>query len=86
MKPFLTNSRPTLIDSLPVKFGKLARLLTTKEQLGENVDEISDRNPLFNETKEESHEEVNFQKSYPFKKKAFLKIIILKYKRHLQMK
>ena len=33
MKPFLTNSRPSLIDSFPKKLGKLARLLTTKEQL-----------------------------------------------------
>ena len=33
MKPFLTNSRPTLIETLPECCLPLAKLLTTDEQL-----------------------------------------------------
>ena len=33
MKPFLTHSRPTLLDTLPVFMSPIARLLTTTEQL-----------------------------------------------------
>lgn len=33
MKPFLTNSRPTLLDTTPLCCAPLARLLTTTEQL-----------------------------------------------------
>lgn len=33
VKPFLTNSRPTLIENLPRKFLPIAKLLTSKEQL-----------------------------------------------------
>lgn len=33
MKPLLTHSRPTLLDTLPVFLGPIARLLTTTEQL-----------------------------------------------------
>lgn len=33
MKPFLTNSRPTLIETLPAFCLPLARILTTTEQL-----------------------------------------------------
>lgn len=33
MKPFLTNSRPTLLETLPSFLTPLARLLTTTEQL-----------------------------------------------------
>uniref|UniRef100_U5EH20 Sodium/hydrogen exchanger n=1 Tax=Corethrella appendiculata TaxID=1370023 RepID=U5EH20_9DIPT len=33
MKPLLTHSRPTLLETLPVCLGPLARLLTTTEQL-----------------------------------------------------
>lgn len=40
MKPFLTNSRPTLLDTTPLCCAPLARLLTTTEQL------TQDRNPL----------------------------------------
>ncbi|XP_063858787.1 sodium/hydrogen exchanger 6-like isoform X2 [Scylla paramamosain] len=40
MKPFLTNSRPTLLDTTPLCCAPLARLLTTTEQL------TQDHNPL----------------------------------------
>ncbi|KAG0711168.1 Sodium/hydrogen exchanger 9 [Chionoecetes opilio] len=40
MKPFLTSSRPTLLDTTPLCCAPLARLLTTTEQL------TQDRNPL----------------------------------------
>lgn len=33
MKPLLTNSRPTLIETLPSFFLPLARILTTTDQL-----------------------------------------------------
>lgn len=33
MKPFLTHSRPTLLETLPVCCNPLARLLTTTEQM-----------------------------------------------------
>lgn len=33
MKPLLTHSRPTLLETLPVCCNPLARLLTTTEQL-----------------------------------------------------
>lgn len=33
MKPLLTHSRPTLLDTLPVFLSPIARLLTTTEQL-----------------------------------------------------
>ena len=33
MKPFLTNSRPTLMETLPKCMTPLARILTTTEQL-----------------------------------------------------
>ena len=33
MKPFLTDSRPTLLETLPVCCNPLARLLTTTAQL-----------------------------------------------------
>lgn len=33
MKPLLTHSRPTLLDTLPVFCTPIARLLTTTEQL-----------------------------------------------------
>jgi hypothetical protein len=48
MKPFLTNSRPTLIDSFPKKLGKLARLLTTKEQLDVSQNGIKNSNKISN--------------------------------------
>ena len=33
MKPFLTNSRPTLLDTTPICCAPIARILTTTEQL-----------------------------------------------------
>lgn len=33
MKPLLTHSRPTLLETLPVCCNPIARLLTTTEQL-----------------------------------------------------
>lgn len=33
MKPFLTHSRPTLLETLPVCCNPIARLLTTTEQI-----------------------------------------------------
>lgn len=33
MKPFLTHSRPTLLETLPVCCNPIARLLTTTEQM-----------------------------------------------------
>ena len=33
MKPFLTNSRPTLLDTTPICCAPLARILTTTDQL-----------------------------------------------------
>lgn len=33
MKPFLTNSRPTLLETLPSFLTPVARILTTTEQL-----------------------------------------------------
>jgi solute carrier family 9 (sodium/hydrogen exchanger), member 6/7 len=33
MKPLLTHSRPTLLETLPVCLSPLARILTTTEQL-----------------------------------------------------
>lgn len=33
MKPLLTHSRPTLLETLPVCCSGIARLLTTTEQL-----------------------------------------------------
>uniref|UniRef100_A0A336LGG0 Sodium/hydrogen exchanger n=1 Tax=Culicoides sonorensis TaxID=179676 RepID=A0A336LGG0_CULSO len=36
MKPFLTHSRPTLLDTMPVFLSPLARLLTTTEQLNQD--------------------------------------------------
>ena len=33
MKPFFTNYRPTLIEVLPQKLHRFAKLFTTKEQL-----------------------------------------------------
>ena len=35
MKPLLTNSRPTLLETLPSCLTPLARLLTTTEQLNQ---------------------------------------------------
>lgn len=35
MKPFLTHSRPTLLETLPVCCTPLARLLTTAQQLSQ---------------------------------------------------
>ncbi|XP_042889455.1 sodium/hydrogen exchanger 7-like isoform X6 [Penaeus japonicus] len=37
MKPFLTNSRPTLLDTTPLCCAPLARILTTTEQLTQNI-------------------------------------------------
>lgn len=36
MKPFLTNSRPTLLETLPEFLTPLARVLTTTEQLNQS--------------------------------------------------
>jgi sodium/hydrogen exchanger-like protein 6/7 len=35
MKPFLTNSRPTLLETLPSFLTPVARVLTTTEQLNQ---------------------------------------------------
>jgi hypothetical protein len=37
LKPFLTHSRPTLMETLPACCLPLAKLLTTEEQLAEVV-------------------------------------------------
>jgi hypothetical protein len=47
MKPFLTNSRPTLIETLPKFLSPLSRILTTTQQLSQsnltrNIDSESD--------------------------------------------
>ncbi|XP_066965843.1 sodium/hydrogen exchanger 6 isoform X4 [Macrobrachium rosenbergii] len=46
MKPFLTNSRPTLLDTLPICCAPLARLLTTTDQLTQDHDPLNDDMPL----------------------------------------
>ncbi|KAK3861528.1 hypothetical protein Pcinc_032517 [Petrolisthes cinctipes] len=46
MKPFLTNSRPTLLDTTPLCCAPLARLLTTTEQLTRDGDPLNDDLPL----------------------------------------
>ncbi|XP_045593385.1 sodium/hydrogen exchanger 7 isoform X4 [Procambarus clarkii] len=46
MKPFLTNSRPTLLDTTPLCCAPLARLLTTTEQLTQDRDPLNDDLPL----------------------------------------
>ncbi|XP_068248504.1 sodium/hydrogen exchanger 7 isoform X2 [Palaemon carinicauda] len=46
MKPFLTNSRPTLLDTLPICCAPLARLLTTTDQLTQDHDPLNDEMPL----------------------------------------
>ncbi|XP_076059888.1 na[+]/H[+] hydrogen exchanger 3 isoform X2 [Oratosquilla oratoria] len=46
MKPFLTNSRPTLLDTMPVCCNPIARLLTTTEQLTREMDPLNDDMPL----------------------------------------
>ncbi|RNA42988.1 Sodium hydrogen exchanger 9, partial [Brachionus plicatilis] len=50
VKPFLTNSRPTLIDNLPNKLLPIARLLTTIEQIEEN-DGFNEENFLINDSR-----------------------------------
>lgn len=40
MKPLLTNSRPTLLDTLPNCCTPLARLLTTTEQLTQVLSDL----------------------------------------------
>ncbi|MPC08632.1 hypothetical protein E2C01_001221 [Portunus trituberculatus] len=42
MKPFLTNSRPTLLDTTPLCCAPLARLLTTTEQLTQGHNPLND--------------------------------------------
>ncbi|XP_071516129.1 sodium/hydrogen exchanger 6 isoform X2 [Panulirus ornatus] len=46
MKPFLTNSRPTLLDTTPLCCAPIARLLTTTEQLTQDRDPLNDDLPL----------------------------------------
>ncbi|XP_037780939.1 sodium/hydrogen exchanger 7-like [Penaeus monodon] len=46
MKPFLTNSRPTLLDTTPLCCAPLARLLTTTEQLTQDRDPLNDDLPI----------------------------------------
>lgn len=41
MKPLLTHSRPTLLDTLPMFLTPVARLLTTTEQLNQVINFIS---------------------------------------------
>ncbi|KAG7154551.1 Sodium/hydrogen exchanger 7-like [Homarus americanus] len=46
MKPLLTNSRPTLLDTTPLCCAPLARILTTTEQLTQDRDPLNDDLPL----------------------------------------
>ncbi|KAL7645011.1 UNVERIFIED_CONTAM: hypothetical protein RMT77_003381 [Armadillidium vulgare] len=46
MKPFLTNSRPTLLDTTPICCAPLARILTTTEQLTQDRNPLTDDIPL----------------------------------------
>ncbi|KAB7506971.1 Sodium/hydrogen exchanger 7 [Armadillidium nasatum] len=46
MKPFLTNSRPTLLDTTPICCAPLARILTTTEQLTQVLDLLDSINLL----------------------------------------
>ncbi|XP_065223200.1 sodium/hydrogen exchanger 6 isoform X2 [Planococcus citri] len=54
MKPLLTQSNPTLIDTLPTCLGPVARLLTTTEQLTQSYGERSRSNSEYGTTVEPS--------------------------------
>lgn len=54
MKPLLTQSSPTLIDTLPTCLGPVARLLTTTEQLTQSYGERSRSNSEYGTTVEPS--------------------------------
>ena len=47
MKPLLTHSRPTLLETLPVCCSPLARILTTTQQMTQVRTKIKDLNFYF---------------------------------------